>query len=141
MQNRTNGAVLMLDLDKFKLINDTFGHKAGDKVIQDFSSSLRAALREDDWVARIGGEEFVVWILGVEPIDAIKMAERFLANAEQAPVVDAKKITYTVSIGLHIVQNATPTLFDNWMKATDELLYRAKETGRNRIVCAVSPGT
>lgn len=142
MKGRTDGAVLMLDLDKFKLINDTFGHEAGDEVIKDFSSGLRDALREDDWVARFGGEEFVVWLPNVGPFDAIKMAERFLAAAEHAQVVvDGKKINYTVSIGLHIVQDATPSLFNTWMKTADELLYRAKEAGRNQIVCDVSPGS
>ncbi len=133
-KKRTNGAVLMLDLDKFKQINDTHGHDAGDEVIRHFTSSVRASLRATDWIARLGGEEFVVWLPDVTPAEAMSIAERFRIGAEQAIVVsDDHVIKYTVSIGLHIVQNQTPDLFDAWMKSADEHLYRAKQNGRNRV--------
>lgn len=131
----TDGALLMLDLDKFKDINDKFGHVAGDKVICDFTGRLRNALRDEDWVARFGGEEFVAWLPNVEAADAITIAERLRKDVEKAQVVhDSSTVQYTVSIGLHIVQAETPHRFDAWIKAADKLVYRAKKEGRNRIV-------
>jgi len=135
-KKRTNGAVLMLDLDKFKQINDTHGHDAGDEVIRHFTTTVRASLRSTDWIARLGGEEFVVWLPDVTPDQTMSIAERFRRGAEQAIVTsDDNVIRYTVSIGVHIVQNQKPDLFDAWMKSADEHLYRAKQSGRNRIAC------
>ena len=135
MTARANGALLMLDLDRFKNINDYYGHAAGDEVIVDFSRRIKNALRNDDWAARIGGEEFVVWLPNVKPASALQITERLRKDIEVTPLeLDDVTINYTVSIGLHIVENDPPSLFDSWIKAADELLYRAKSEGRNRVV-------
>lgn len=139
LKGPTKGALLMLDLDKFKQINDTFGHDAGDEVICNFVRCLRRALRTDDWVVRFGGEEFIVWLPDIGPLDAIKVAERVRTDAEQATVaIDESSIRYTVSIGLHIVENAQPSRFESWIKVADQLVYRAKAEGRNRVICEMS---
>lgn|GEM_PF-4370536 len=138
LQGRISGSLLMLDLDKFKLINDNYGHDMGDEVIKDFSKRIKSAVRSDDWVARFGGEEFVVWLPNIKPSNAIKLAERIRTDVERSTVVHGdKSIQYTVSIGLRIVENDTPELFETWMKAADNMLYRAKMEGRNRVVCEV----
>jgi len=72
----------MLDLDNFKVINDTYGHKAGDAVIRKVSNDIRQALRKDDWIARFEGEEFIIWLPNVEARDAIRMAERLRSETE-----------------------------------------------------------
>ncbi len=137
----SNGALLMLDLDKFKQINDTFGHDAGDLVIRDFANRISSNSREDDLVARFGGEEFVIWLPDTRAIDAIRLAERLRTNVEQAEVShNNTTIRYTVSIGLHIVQNTASSPIEKWLKAADDLVYRAKSEGRNRIAAgAESP--
>lgn len=142
MENRTNGAVLMLDLDKFKAINDTYGHDVGDQVIRDFTARLKQAVRAGDLVARFGGEEFLIWLPDVKPIDAIRLAERVRDDTESGSVmVDNARIQYTVSIGMHMVENAKSSRFEHWIKAADRLLYRAKSEGRNRIACEIAVGT
>lgn len=136
LNGETSGTLLMLDLDKFKSINDRYGHDAGDEVIKDFTRRLEQSVRADDWVVRLGGEEFLVWLPEINPADAIRLAERLRKNVEGANVsLDRDVIRYTVSIGLQIVKNEPPNLFEGWLKKADELLYRAKQEGRNRIVC------
>ncbi len=135
LSGRATGALLMLDLDRFKQINDTYGHAVGDAVIKDFTALIKGALRNDDWVARIGGEEFVVWLPDVKPTTALLIAER-LRNETDSSLLEFgdQTIHYTASIGLHIVNNAQPSLIDSWIKSADALLYRAKNEGRNRVV-------
>lgn len=129
-----SGVLLMLDLDRFKHINDTHGHAAGDTVIRDFSSRIQRVLRSSDWVARIGGEEFVVWMSNAKPESALLVAERLRKEIESSPVqFNNKDIDYTVSIGVYFVDNAEPSGFDSWLKAADDNLYRAKNDGRNKV--------
>jgi len=135
LSGRTSGALLMLDLDRFKQINDSFGHAAGDAVIQDFSRRIKSAIRSEDWVARIGGEEFVVWLPDIKPATALLIADRVRRDCESSPLqFDSEQIQYTVSIGLHVLDNDQPSRLDTWMQAADELLYKAKAEGRNRVV-------
>ncbi len=130
-----SGAVLMLDIDHFKNINDTFGHSAGDRIIKDTSDNVKAALRKSDWVARVGGEEFLVWLAGVSYEDAITIAERIRSQcASSRTTFGTRTVAYTVSIGVHAVTNAKPSNFDEWVYAADTRLYQAKGAGRNRII-------
>ena len=132
-----SGALLATDLDNFKQINDTFGHAAGDLVLSDFANRVRNCIREQDWVARIGGEEFVIWLPGVSPQDAAIVGERIRSDTEQAAIqCETTEIRYTVSIGLQVVHINHPTQFERWLNAADNLLYRAKLEGRNRVVAA-----
>lgn len=135
LSDPTSGALLLLDIDHFKTINDTHGHAVGDTVIKKFATEVKKGLRSGDWVARIGGEEFVVWLPNVGGEIAVQIAERLRSSVESLSVdLDESKLNYTVSIGLHVVEDAAPSQFDSWINAADTLLYRAKNEGRNRVV-------
>ena len=133
--------LLMFDLDKFKSINDRFGHATGDSVLKVFAQTVQSSTRASDIVARLGGEEFVAMV--PETMDgACHVAERLRANFEEAGVtVDNIAIGATVSIGLATSYRATADI-DALLLRADEALYRAKHEGRNRYRCAdEEPGT
>jgi len=127
-------AVMMMDLDKFKTINDRFGHDAGDAVLKEFSRRLQENIRGVDLVARFGGEEFFVAMPDIDHGAAAAAAERIRRAVEDAPFVvpGADPISVTVSIGVAI---AGP--FDSdaeaIIKRSDCALYHAKDSGRNRV--------
>jgi diguanylate cyclase (GGDEF)-like protein len=127
--------LLMFDLDKFKSINDRFGHATGDNVLRVFAQVARASVRATDIVGRLGGEEFVAIV--PEPMEGATMiAERLRAAFEIAGVtVDTIAIGATVSIGLATSYRPESDL-DSLLLRADEALYRAKNGGRNRYVCA-----
>lgn len=123
-------ALVMADLDHFKMINDRFGHHVGDQVIKDFSQTLRSAVRDIDLVGRWGGEEFVVLMPGTTLAEAQQAAERMrLAAASQPTRAGDTCCGYTASFG---VAALSPTVH-NLMGVADAALYRAKENGRNRV--------
>lgn len=122
-------AVLMLDLDHFKAVNDEYGHKAGDQVLKDFTARVREALRDVDEFGRWGGEEFMILAKNSGPDDALEFAERLVkivANHRIEPVGNI-----TVSIGVAISRDGES--FDELVQRADRALYRAKENGRNRV--------
>ena len=130
-------AVLMIDVDHFKLVNDEYGHAAGDKALRAIADTLRANTRAFDSLARYGGEEFVVVMPGTEPADASLAAERLRAAVEGlqfalGPGVNAR---LTVSIGVACCQDM-PITPEALLHAADEALYTAKRTGRNRVAVA-----
>jgi diguanylate cyclase (GGDEF)-like protein len=124
-------SVLAFDLDKFKSINDRFGHKMGDAVLEMFSKTVQKTMRADDIIGRLGGEEFVAIISG-ELANACIAAERVRAAFEAAALApDSPQIPVTVSIG---VAYGLPTaVIDKIIERADAVLYRAKENGRNRV--------
>ena len=124
--------VLMLDADHFKRVNDTYGHKVGDKVLIELAGTCEKNLREDDIVARYGGEEFVVFLPHTGTKQAEVVAERLRESIASAVVYsdEGEEVRFTVSIGI-----SSSEISDNvgmLIKTSDEALYRAKETGRNR---------
>lgn len=128
-------AVLMLDIDDFKHINDTHGHAAGDRVLVTFAEALRDMLRDDDLLGRLGGEEFAVILEKTDAVEARAIAERIRAHVEALGIVieDGTILRITVSGGI-----ATGTLrdlanLDTLLEQADRALYRAKATGKNRI--------
>jgi two-component system cell cycle response regulator len=128
-------AVMMMDLDKFKAINDRFGHDAGDAVLREFSRRLQENIRGVDLVARFGGEEFFVAMPDIDHAAAAHAAERIRRAVEGAPFLvpgAAEPIHVTVSIGVAI---AGPHDLDAEaiIKRSDSALYGAKDTGRNRV--------
>lgn len=129
---RDNYSVLMIDADHFKRVNDTYGHKVGDKVLIELSSTAERALREDDIVARYGGEEFVVFLPKVNAEEAKVVADRLRESISKIIVYSDQgdPIQFTVSIG--ISSSAISDNIDMLIKTSDEALYRAKNNGRNR---------
>lgn len=124
-------AVMFLDLDLFKRINDTLGHDAGDLVLVEMARRLTGCLREGDTVARIAGDEFVLILSELEdPADAAKVAERAIA-AIQAPIeVADRRVFVTTSIGVAIYPDDGQT-GDSLLKCADMAMYQAKQRGRN----------
>ena len=129
-------AVAIVDLDKFKSINDTYGHAVGDIVLKQFAERAKAVLREGDVLARWGGEEFLLLITTNEPATALAVAERLRQHIASTSVVlpDGNAIRYTVSIGLapHHADESTPSIIER----ADSALYRAKSSGRDRVECS-----
>jgi two-component system cell cycle response regulator len=128
-------AVMMIDLDRFKSINDRFGHDAGDAVLREFSRRLQENIRGVDLVARFGGEEFFVAMPDVDAGAAGHAAERIRRAIEDAPVRlpgQAGEVSVTVSIGVSVagVGDDDPEAI---IKRADSALYRSKEGGRNRV--------
>jgi diguanylate cyclase (GGDEF)-like protein len=126
-------AVLLVDIDLFKLVNDTYGHAAGDEVIQQAASRMRIALRDYDFVGRYGGEEFLVLLPGCDRDLARHVAERLRSSTCEEPVhAGAATITLTVSVGLAASASAEE-LPAAMIAVADAALYLAKKNGRNRI--------
>jgi len=129
-------AVLLLDLDHFKSINDRFGHAVGDRVLQVFADTARANVRSADLVGRLGGEEFAAVLYDVSREKAVALAERVRsAFAEAATEVDGRPVSATVSIGM-VVTEDQPLDVAALLGQADEALYYAKERGRNRVEIA-----
>ncbi|MBN1554753.1 MAG: diguanylate cyclase [Phycisphaerae bacterium] len=128
-------AVVMLDLDHFKNINDTHGHAAGDIVLKDISNRLAHASRSYDLVGRVGGEEFLL-VMPTAGLDgAIEVAERVRRIIAETPVdIGEKALNVTASLGVASAQILEPGItMDELVQSADEALYRAKEGGRNRV--------
>lgn len=129
----TSVALVVFDIDRFKRINDTFGHPTGDRVIRRFAACAAESLREGDMLGRIGGEEFAVLLAGAAPQEAMAVAERVRnAFASAAREHDGPAAT-TVSGGVACARAQDTDLADLMMQA-DRALYRAKRMGRDRIV-------
>jgi two-component system, cell cycle response regulator len=132
-------AVLMLDIDHFKTINDTYGHDAGDAALREVSQVLRECTRSEDLVARYGGEEFILALTVTAPDQATDRAERIRAAiaARRCTVNvagDVQVVRLTVSIGLVFARPGRARRPDALITAADQGLYQAKRSGRNRVV-------
>ena len=126
-------ALLMIDLDHFKEINDRFGHVAGDALLKHFSALLTTELRRIDMAGRIGGEEFGIILPGTSAQAALLFAKRLCERIASTPLsFNGQDIGMTVSIGVTEL-SATDTNQDSVMARADKALYRAKELGRNRV--------
>ena len=127
-------AILMIDLDRFKLVNDRFGHAIGDEVLRIFAESARANLRSSDLIGRLGGEEFAVLLADASQDNALKVAERIRSTfATAAATVAGHPVNATASIGVSIIRDPFQDIMAQLSQA-DEALYRAKARGRNRVV-------
>ena len=127
-------AIAQLDLDHFKHINDRFGHAAGDRVLVATADALRHPLRDSDLRARMGGEEFLVYLPDASASAASAIAQRLCGAVQQIRLSElGEDIPITVSIGLACVTSAGGTWAD-WLAAADRALYDAKRAGRNRVV-------
>jgi len=126
-------AVMVVDIDHFKHINDTYGHAAGDRVLREAAAILRASARREDSVCRIGGEEFLVICPNTDLNAAMQSAERLRANlnAKRITIGNTEK-TLTVSIGVATRESVTGDI-DALVSIADQALYAAKEAGRNKV--------
>jgi diguanylate cyclase (GGDEF)-like protein len=130
--------LLLFDLDRFKRINDTFGHHIGDRVLTDFCGAATAALRPDDLFGRLGGEEFASLLPDTSLQEGLAVAERIRSSFEAATLeVGASTLAATVSVGVALSIDPSRNLAD-MIKAADRALYRAKANGRNRVEHASS---
>jgi len=130
---RTGGSccVMMVDLDFFKQVNDTYGHHIGDEVLKLTAERMKESLRSYDLLARYGGEEFVVFLSDIDEAFAVEFAERIRKNVEKASTGDDwNGIPITLSIGLTLNKNITS--FKELLKKADQALYAAKRNGRNQ---------
>ncbi|MQA83665.1 MAG: diguanylate cyclase [Streptosporangiales bacterium] len=130
-------AMLIADIDHFKVINDTHGHLVGDQVLAWVADTLRAQLRDSDLVGRFGGEEFVVLLPGADALEACRVAERLRIRVGRMAVpVEDDLIGVTISVGVAVLRTDGDDLIE-LLAAADLALYRAKDQGRNRV--GVSP--
>jgi diguanylate cyclase (GGDEF)-like protein/PAS domain S-box-containing protein len=127
-------AVLLCDIDRFKFVNDTYGHATGDVVLQTLAERIRGCLRStDDMAARIGGDEFLVVLHGVHDLsDAVNVAEKLCSGAASPIATAAGPITATLSIGVTLAHADEST--DAIVARADDAMYQAKSRGRNRVV-------
>lgn len=131
-------AVLMLDLDFFKRINDTHGHPAGDAVLRRVAEVINDQIRQVDFCSRLGGEEFAMLLAGAAPVAALEFAERLRRKIAEASVTyEGKVITVTASIGVAALQ-ASDDNADAALLRADQALYKAKDVGRDRVEITAS---
>jgi two-component system cell cycle response regulator len=133
-------SVLITDIDRFKQVNDTYGHDGGDQVLKEFATRVRSTVRGADLACRYGGEEFVVVMPDTSPEIAAAVAERLRAAIESTPFLlkssgETLNITASFGISSRISSVITP---DQLMKQADLALYQAKNTGRNRVVASAA---
>jgi two-component system, cell cycle response regulator len=132
-------SILAIDVDFFKPINDTHGHDAGDKVLQELAVRIRQCTRTIDLCCRTGGEEFILVLPSTDLNDADTIAERLRKSVAMKPfaVSEGQGVSVTISIGLAALGDASDTL-DKLLKRADSALYKAKREGRNRVVRAAA---
>ncbi len=132
-------ALLMMDLDHFKHINDRYGHMTGDDVLRHFTRQLSQTLRPSDITSRYGGEEFMVILLNTDLPTALELAERIRLHTENTSLQDyeGNTIRYTVSIGIAMLKPGKN--FETAIREADNRLYEAKRQARNRVVAVDTP--
>lgn len=135
--NQTLMAVMYLDIDKFKQINDSLGHAMGDAVLKDFSQRLTSCVRSADTVARLGGDEFTVilWELRTRE-DGCRIAEKIMAAMRPEFSLDDRRLNITISIGIAFFDGTSDADTDTLVRKADEALYAAKGAGRNNYQVA-----
>ena len=132
-------AVLFCDLDRFKSVNDTLGHVAGDELLRQVGERLRASVRAEDLVARLAGDEFAVLLPSVPSEKAAQGVAASVVRAFDRPfVVDGRELDVTASVGVALQHELTASA-DQLQRRADAAMYEAKEAGRNRVATSV-PG-
>jgi diguanylate cyclase (GGDEF)-like protein len=134
----TSLAVAILDIDRFKVINDTYGHLVGDQVLKEIARSLDSLLRDYDRAGRFGGEEFSLLLPQTRAVDAFRIAERVRANIAGLSIIvpgatGGERVHVTVSIGVAALDSGSKREYSELMAAADAALYRAKSGGRDQV--------
>jgi diguanylate cyclase (GGDEF)-like protein len=138
VRTKTPLAVALLDIDRFKVINDTYGHLAGDQVLKELARSLENVLRDYDRAGRFGGEEFSLLLPQTRAVDAFRIAERVRANIASLSIIvpgatGGERVHVTVSIGVAALDSGCEREYAELMAAADAALYRAKSGGRDQV--------
>ncbi|SNS48810.1 diguanylate cyclase (GGDEF) domain-containing protein [Noviherbaspirillum humi] len=134
-RNGTHVAVLFIDLDGFKEVNDTYGHAAGDDLLYQASTRLRASVRESDVVARLGGDEFAVMLISVLPDKAEALAQNLLETVSAEYDIAGKVATVSASIGVACYPESGATM-QELLFAADTAMYKAKQAGKRQVILA-----
>ncbi|WP_339913211.1 PleD family two-component system response regulator [uncultured Brevundimonas sp.] len=139
-QGGSEVAVLVMDIDHFKAVNDGFGHDAGDEVLREFGVRLATNVRAIDLPCRVGGEEFVVIMPGTNLEDAVRIADRIRRDVAATPfpiMSGAEHLTITISIGVAVTEGGSDSP-EALLKRADEGVYEAKAHGRNKVISRVA---
>jgi diguanylate cyclase (GGDEF)-like protein len=131
-------AVALLDLDRFKQINDTYGHLLGDEVLRQIAGTMTEVLRDYDLAGRFGGEEFVMLLPQTRAVDAFRIADRVRAHIARLPIYadgtpGSERVAVTASIGVAALDNGSRRELTELLAAADAALYRAKASGRDQV--------
>ena len=128
-------SLMMIDIDKFKKINDTYGHHIGDIVIISLANTLKELSRKSDIVCRFGGEEFLILLPETDIVGADSIAEKIRKSVEETlvDIEEDQRLKYTISTGISEVKIKEETNLEETIQRADEALYKAKEGGRNRV--------
>ncbi|MEK3766712.1 sensor domain-containing diguanylate cyclase [Solibacillus sp. FSL K6-4121] len=131
--NKNNGlAIVILDIDHFKVINDTYGHDIGDAVIKEFGARIQQSIRSHDTVARMGGDEFVILLPNIQNIEnAVEIAKRIKHKMQQPWKIKGQKLTVTTSMGIAMATFSQKITKSDLIKNADIALYEAKNSGRD----------
>ncbi|WP_298715908.1 sensor domain-containing diguanylate cyclase [uncultured Oceanisphaera sp.] len=135
-RGQSPAALMMMDLDYFKVINDDFGHKAGDRVIEHFAQVCRNVFRQSDLIGRWGGEEFVVLLPDTTESEAWQAAERLHQVLRQTRIEYDEQISLSITVSIGLFSLSKDRELEEAMRLADTLLYQAKDNGRNCTVCA-----
>jgi diguanylate cyclase (GGDEF)-like protein len=127
-------ALILIDIDFFKKLNDKYGHLAGDKMLAHISALIQSCLRDEDIAGRFGGEEFIIMLIQCDEAQALLVSERIRNAIEQSPLMyDKDEIKSTISAGISSVKKGSKIYPDDLIKQADIALYQSKRNGRNQI--------
>ena len=135
-------SLIVMDIDHFKEINDTYGHAAGDAAICVLANTCRTMARQIDIVARLGGDEFAVLLLEVDLENALTIAERIRSAVSKTPITGfgSQEICFTISIG--VAEQPAGNISEEWlMERADAAMYQAKVAGKNRTMASAPPSS
>lgn len=133
--NNSTISIIMADLDDFKDINDTYGHLAGDEVLKTFTNLAKMCIREDDWIARFGGDEFIIVLNNTDALNAYKVADR-IRNALEKKVISYKDKVINITASFGVYEIDLDEVLDDYRKAIEKAdieLLKAKKSGKNII--------
>ncbi len=136
MRQKINVGIMLIDMDHFKMVNDTYGHAVGDVVLKELATVLNSNVREADLVIRYGGEEFIILLMDVESEEqTMEVAEKLRTKVQNTDISigDNKRLNKTISLGVSMFPKDSESIWQA-IKYADIALYEAKKTGRNRIV-------
>jgi diguanylate cyclase len=137
-EQRASGALLIIDADNFKAVNDRYGHDRGDEALVTIAQSIKSMIRAPDIVGRLGGEEFGVFLPGANSDQAERVAERIRSTVNDVSFLpDGTAHPLSVSVGGAVFGATLP--FAELFRLADQQLYAAKQRGRNRVVIAPAP--